>query len=196
MQGKVSNYLGQNTYIYIFSGLVTGVIVFNLLRAVGFFTYCTKISVNMHNRMFSSLVRAPAKFFDENPSGNACHVPFIVLFENFQKLFKIICSEILTGRVMNRFTKDLGSMDELLPPTFFDMILVFSNVAGVFVLIIISNYYSVIPTVIILIVLAVMQRYYVCTARDVKRIEGVCKQFFKNYKQLWIVAFYTVFISS
>lgn len=76
---------------------------------------------------------------------------------------------------MNRFTKDLGSMDELLPPTFFDMILIFSNVAGVFVLIIISNYYSVIPTVIVLIILAVIQRYYVCTARDVKRIEGVSK---------------------
>ncbi|CAL8104328.1 unnamed protein product [Orchesella dallaii] len=141
------SYLGRNTYIWVFTGLVAAVVFFNLLRAVGFFTYCMKISVNMHNRMFTSLVRAPPKFFDDNPS----------------------------GRVMNRFTKDLGSMDELLPPTFFDMIIIFVNVAGVFVLIIISNYYAIVPTVIVLFILAFVQRYYVATARDVKRIEGVTK---------------------
>lgn len=78
MQGKDDNYLGRNTYIYVFAGLVAGVIVFNLIRAVGFFTYSMKISVNMHDRMFSSLVRAPAKFFDDNPSGkdNSHQHPF------------------------------------------------------------------------------------------------------------------------
>ncbi|CAL8104322.1 unnamed protein product [Orchesella dallaii] len=141
------DYLGRNAYIWVFTGLVAAVIFFNLLRAVGFFTYCMKISVNMHNRMFTSLVRAPPKFFDDNPS----------------------------GRVMNRFTKDLGSMDELLPPTFFDMMMIFVNVAGVFVLIIISNYYTIVPTVIVLVILGYVQRLYLATARDVKRIEGVTK---------------------
>ncbi|ODN00558.1 Multidrug resistance-associated protein 4 [Orchesella cincta] len=141
------NYLGRNVYIYVFTGLVGGVILFSLLRAVGFFIYCMKISVNMHNRMFTSLVRAPSKFFDDNPS----------------------------GRVMNRFTKDLGSMDEQLPPTFFDMIMIFVNVLGVFVLIVISNYYAIVPTVIVLALLVLVQRFYLTTARDIKRIEGVTK---------------------
>ncbi|CAL8104325.1 unnamed protein product [Orchesella dallaii] len=141
------NYLGRDVYIWVLTGLVGTVLLFNLLRAFGFFTYCMKISVNMHNRMFTSLVRAPSKFFDDNPS----------------------------GRIMNRFTKDLSSMDELLPPTFFDMIIIFMNVAGVFILIIISNYYMIVPAVIVLIVLGFMQRFYVKTSRNVKRIEGVTK---------------------
>jgi len=57
------------------------------------------------------------------------------------------------------------------------MIMIFVNVAGVFVLIIITNYYAIIPTVIVLVVLVFVQRYYVATARDVKRIEGVSKCF-------------------
>ena len=30
----------------------------------------------------------------------------------------------LTGRVLNRFSKDMGAMDELLPPAFFDSLTV------------------------------------------------------------------------
>jgi ATP-binding cassette subfamily C (CFTR/MRP) protein 4 len=62
-------YLGQDIYIYVYSGLTLLIFVVTKVRAIYFFQYCMKISINVHNRMFGSLVRAPTKFFDDNPSG-------------------------------------------------------------------------------------------------------------------------------
>ncbi|ODM90032.1 Multidrug resistance-associated protein 4 [Orchesella cincta] len=141
------DYLGQNTYIYIYSGIILAVVVTNIFRSLSFFSYSLKIGINLHNAMFSSIVRAPVKFFDDNPS----------------------------GRVMNRFTKDLGSMDESLPPTLFDMMMIFGQMAGILVVVILSNYYIAVPAAVVLLVLWWVRRYYVSTARDVKRIEGITK---------------------
>lgn len=44
-------------------------------------------SKKLHNKMFASLLNAPMRFFDTNPS----------------------------GRILNRFSKDMGAIDELLP---------------------------------------------------------------------------------
>jgi len=142
------DYLGQNTYIYIYAGLVVSVIITNVLRSVSFFSYSLKIGINFHDAMFSSVVRAPVKFFDDNPS----------------------------GRVMNRFTKDLGACDENLPPTLFDMLMIFAQMLGIIVVIIMSNYYVAAPAAVVLLVLWWIRSYYVSTARDVKRIEGISKQ--------------------
>lgn len=63
-------YLGENVYLWVYTGIVAAVFVLTKFRAIYFFMYCTKISVNVHNRMFMSLVRAPIKYFDDNPSGS------------------------------------------------------------------------------------------------------------------------------
>jgi ABC-type multidrug transport system fused ATPase/permease subunit len=57
------------TYLWVFCGLVGGLITCVLVTIMGFFKYSMSIGVNIHNDMFRSLVRAPAKFFDDNPSG-------------------------------------------------------------------------------------------------------------------------------
>ena len=51
-------------------------------------------SRNLHNTMFDKILRAPPKFFDTNPSGT----------------------------ILNRFSKDMGSMDEMLPMTVLDVL--------------------------------------------------------------------------
>jgi len=74
---------------------------------------------------------------------------------------------------MNRFSKDLGTNDELLPVVFFDMLIIFSQMGGILIIVTITNYYTAIPSVIILILLWLTRRWYIKTARDVKRIEGM-----------------------
>lgn len=44
-------------------------------------------SKNLHSKMFSALLITPMKFFDTNPS----------------------------GRILNRFSRDMGIIDEILP---------------------------------------------------------------------------------
>lgn len=57
-------------YGYVYCGLMAGFIVMSVFRSLLFFRYCMKISINLHDGMFSSIVRAPVKFFSYNPSGN------------------------------------------------------------------------------------------------------------------------------
>jgi len=56
-------------YFWIFCGLVGAVILSVIVTILGFFKFSMTIGVNIHDAMFSSLVRSPVKFFDENPSG-------------------------------------------------------------------------------------------------------------------------------
>lgn len=79
--------LDTYTTIYIYSGFIAGVIFVTLIRSFLFFKIAMIASKNLHNRMFSALLKAPMRFFDTNPS----------------------------GRVLNRFSKDIGCVDEFLP---------------------------------------------------------------------------------
>jgi ABC-type multidrug transport system fused ATPase/permease subunit len=63
-------YLGEDIYLFVYTGVVAGIFFLTKARAISFFLFCMRISVQVHNKMFQSLVRAPIKFFDDNPSGN------------------------------------------------------------------------------------------------------------------------------
>lgn len=149
--GELS-YRGQYFYILIYSLFVISVALSTNLKAAYFFRYCMRISINIHQKMFGSLIRAPIKFYDENPS----------------------------GRIMNRFTKDLSSMDENLPAAFIDVIEIFLLMIGVIVIVVLSNVYVVVPSILFMISLWLIRGFYIKTARDVKRVEAICK--FKIYK--------------
>jgi len=77
---------------------------------------------------------------------------------------------------MNRFTKDIGAIDELLPPAFCYTLAIFLNMIGVITVVILSNYYLSIPTVVLFIILALIRQYYVKSARDLKRLESLCNK--------------------
>jgi len=76
---------------------------------------------------------------------------------------------------MNRFTKDVGAIDEMLPPAFADTLTIFLKMIGVITIVIISNYYLTVPTVFLFIPMFFMRKYFVQTARDLKRIESLSK---------------------
>ena len=59
----------QNTNIIIYSILVIVLFFFCIIRTVTFFTTCMHASVKLHNRLLSSVIRAPIAFFDKYPIG-------------------------------------------------------------------------------------------------------------------------------
>lgn len=76
----------RNIYMYIYAGLACIVFLIDTTRTIYFFSYTMKISSNIHNKMFTSLVRVPIKFFDENPSGKSLFTEF-----NSRFLPKLVC---------------------------------------------------------------------------------------------------------
>lgn len=73
--------------LYIYGFLILAVVAVTLSRGFIFFAVCMRASKKLHDKSFLSLLHSPMRFFDTNPS----------------------------GRILNRFSKDMGAVDELLP---------------------------------------------------------------------------------
>lgn len=76
---------------------------------------------------------------------------------------------------MNRVARDLGIIDDLLPPTGFEAIEILGNCLGIFILCTALNYFVAIPLVFLVVFIVLGTRFYVTTARKVKRLEGVAR---------------------
>ncbi|CAG9854244.1 unnamed protein product [Phyllotreta striolata] len=74
--------------------LIILLVVTVITRSLTFYAWCIIVSMNLHNKMFINIVYSPMKFFNLNP----------------------------TGRILNRFSKDIGLIDELLPMTLLDTV--------------------------------------------------------------------------
>lgn len=70
-------------------------------------------------------------------------------------------------------------MDELLPKAMLSAIQVFLVMMGIFVLVIIVNVWMIIPIVIMAIIFYYVRFYFLSTAQDIKRLEGIGKYKYK-----------------
>ncbi|XP_033761065.1 multidrug resistance-associated protein 4-like isoform X1 [Pecten maximus] len=140
-------YVDTHQNIYIFSGIIGAVFLFGILRALMFFKVAVDASMNLHNGMFNRLLRVPIMFFDTNP----------------------------VGRILNRFSKDTGHMDDILPITFFDFIQCFLLILGIVLVVCIVNPWVFIPLFPLCIVFYITRTYHIRTSRHIKRLEGTTR---------------------
>ncbi|XP_066267905.1 ATP-binding cassette sub-family C member 4-like isoform X4 [Branchiostoma lanceolatum] len=136
-----------NRNIYVLAGTTGALVLFSIFRSAWMFILCIKSSQVLHDRMFNSVVRAPILFFDSNP----------------------------VGRILNRFSKDLGHLDDLLPATILDVVVIMMQVLGGVILAGVINPWVFIPVVPVVLLLVVIRRYYMRTSRDIKRLEATTR---------------------
>ncbi|XP_055764706.1 ATP-binding cassette sub-family C member 4-like isoform X2 [Salvelinus fontinalis] len=144
---NVTEELNLDFYLGIYAGLTGATLIFGFARSLVMFNVLVKAAQSLHNRMFISILRTPVRFFDVNP----------------------------IGRVLNRFSKDIGQLDAALPWTFVDFIQIFLQIIGV-----VAVAASVIPWILIplaplIIVFLFLRRYFLQTSRDVKRLESTTR---------------------
>lgn len=84
----------RENLIYAYSTITIVLIVVAFITSYSFYSFCMKASNNLHNNMFSKIVYASMFFFNTNAS----------------------------GRILNRFSKDMGAVDETLPVVLGDAI--------------------------------------------------------------------------
>lgn len=80
-----------------------------------------------------------------------------------------------TGRILNRFTRDLGQVDELLPQTIFDCLAIFAFCIGTLVLICVVIPYLLLLMPPILAMFIYVRTRYVKSSRELKRLEAVSR---------------------
>lgn len=136
-----------NECLYIYGVLIILVVLMTILRGFLFFKVCMHASKVLHDRMFGSILHATMRFFDSNPS----------------------------GRILNRFSKDMGAIDEYLPKAIMDFIQVALVMFGILILITIVNPILIASLVVVVIVNLMILKIYLRPSQDLKRLEGICR---------------------
>nr|XP_039258782.1 multidrug resistance-associated protein 4-like [Styela clava] len=141
------NTFDSSYYIKIYAVLSSMVLLIVLLRANLHFYICVTSGIHMHKKMFEAILRAPIRFFDTNPA----------------------------GRILNRFSKDMGQIDEFLPIAFIDFLWILGVIVSVVILTSAVNYFVIIVIIPLVIYFLWLRIYYLRTSRDIKRLEGTCR---------------------
>ncbi|KAK7582455.1 hypothetical protein V9T40_013900 [Parthenolecanium corni] len=138
-------YLSLEWGIHIFSILTGSTVIIALLRTYTFVKLCCNASLNLHVAMFKGIVYAPIHFFNTNPS----------------------------GRILNRFSKDLAAVDEYLPGFLMNFLQSFLPLISIVCIVAVVNPYILLPTFFIIIMFFALYYFYLATSRNIRRIECV-----------------------
>ncbi|XP_059928734.1 canalicular multispecific organic anion transporter 1 isoform X3 [Gadus macrocephalus] len=101
----------------------------------------------LHSRLLHTLLRVPMVFFDTTP----------------------------TGRVVNRFAKDIFTVDEALPQCFRSWILCLLGVVGTLFVICLTTPTFAVVIIPLAVVYYFVQRFYVGTSRQLRRLDSVSR---------------------
>ncbi|KAJ6220572.1 hypothetical protein RDWZM_006384 [Blomia tropicalis] len=134
-------------FVLVYSALMAAMFVIAIVRTLSFFTICMRSSVNLHNSIFSNVLSTRVSHFDQNPS----------------------------GRILNRFSKDTGIVDESLPGIGFEAQVTGTTILGSLLVNAYTNYYLIIPGIVLGFFAYLLSRFYMSTARDLKRLEGMAR---------------------
>lgn len=161
----------RNSYILIYVLLIATVLYLVFQRALALYLFCLKASRRIHEKLLHSVIKAKMDFFHTNPS----------------------------GRIINRFSKDLYDVDYYLALVLYDLTLVsrcnlkflrqfqfcFNCFISWFqfclqavmslVLVSLTNYWVMMATVAMSLIFYRLRCIYVSTARCLRRIEALGK---------------------
>ncbi|CAG9854241.1 unnamed protein product [Phyllotreta striolata] len=137
--------IGKRNYLVnIYSVTILATLVLMIIRVYLNFYFALRASKNVHKKMANSVVNAYMTFFDKH----------------------------LVGNIINRFSKDMSTMDETIPTNTYEIFRNTLAFVGILYLIVSVNTIFIIPTILLIVKLLIIQRFYLPTGRGVKRLEA------------------------
>ncbi|CAJ0826330.1 1757_t:CDS:10, partial [Entrophospora sp. SA101] len=142
----------DNDNVLIYLGLygMIGLLysVLTIIQTIILLVFCTiRAARKLHEDMLNSVVRSPTSFFDTTP----------------------------LGRILNRFSKDQYTIDEVLPRTFAGYFRTIFYVLATILVIAFSTPLFIIVIVPMIFVYRYIQVYYLSTSRELKRLDSVTR---------------------
>lgn len=132
------------TYVYVYGGIMVALFIIAATRFLTLYKTCNWASQNMHDSMFGSLISTTMRFFDDNP----------------------------VGRITNRFTKDLGSVDELLPRFILDALQINLNMIGAITVTLFTDFKLSVVILLMGTLFFWARRIFLKCSTNIKRLEG------------------------
>lgn len=133
-------------YVLVYCVLMLLATYLYIHRTVAFYQMCLRATTNLHDRVFRGVSRASMRFFNTNPS----------------------------GRILNRFAKDVGNIDVLLPSALMDSLSAIVECVAILGILVSVSRWLVVPSVVLIVLICVIRQCYIRTARAVNRLEAVC----------------------
>uniref|UniRef100_A0A182X2U3 Uncharacterized protein n=1 Tax=Anopheles quadriannulatus TaxID=34691 RepID=A0A182X2U3_ANOQN len=142
-----SHYLSRDTCVLVHATLVGTIFFVAILRAFGFYKACARASQSIHDAVFSGFIGARMRFFETNAS----------------------------GRILNRFSKDMGAMDDMLPKSILDATQTLLMFAGAMLVVVFVQPFFMVPIMLLFVVLLFARRVYLRTSQNTRRLEGITR---------------------
>ncbi|KAL7557087.1 hypothetical protein ACA910_009910 [Epithemia clementina (nom. ined.)] len=123
------------------------VVLLAVVRAFVTLELLIHASQTIHDRMAEAVLRAKIEFFDTNP----------------------------LGRILNRFSADIGITDDMLPQTLFEVLVTLFIVFGAVVTTLTTLPFALVVLPFLVWYFARIRRIFVTSTRELKRLEGLAR---------------------
>jgi ABC-type multidrug transport system fused ATPase/permease subunit len=143
---------GGNNHVWFYLGIYALIgcssTLLSMLQTFVLWVFCAIRSARvLHQDMLQTVVHSPMSFFDTTP----------------------------LGRILNRFSKDQHTVDEMLPRFFSGYLRVLFSVAATIVIVTLSTPLFLTMIIPLFFIYMYVQRYYLATSRELKRLDSVGK---------------------
>ncbi|KAM9808192.1 cystic fibrosis transmembrane conductance regulator [Neosynchiropus ocellatus] len=150
--------------IYIYVATSESVLALGFFRGLPLVHTLLTVSKRLHEQMFSAVLRAPMA----------------------------VLNTMKTGRIMNRFTKDMATIDDMLPLVLFDLIQLTLIVTGAIFTVSIMRPYIFIAAIPLAIIFVVLRKYFLRTGQQLKLLEAearspIFSHLIISLKGLWTI---------
>lgn len=145
--GEIYGNQSSILYILVYALLTVLCVLMGFTKAAAWFSFTLRASSQLHETCLWAVMHSPLQFFIANP----------------------------TGRILNRFAKDQNQADELFPVTSFECLQSFMFCLGGVVLVCISIPWLILMIPFLVFAFSKAKYKYMCSAREVKRIDGLMR---------------------
>ncbi|XP_031135572.1 cystic fibrosis transmembrane conductance regulator [Sander lucioperca] len=150
--------------IYIYVATSESVLALGFFRGLPLVHTLLTVSKRLHEQMLSAVLRAPMA----------------------------VLNTMKTGRIMNRFTKDMATIDDMLPLVLFDLIQLTVIVTGAIFTVSIIRPYIFIAAIPLAVIFVILRKYFLRTGQQLKLLEAearspIFSHLIISLKGLWTI---------
>ncbi|CAB1313480.1 unnamed protein product, partial [Coregonus sp. 'balchen'] len=150
--------------IYIYVATSESVLALGFFRGLPLVHTLLTVSKRLHEQMLTAVLRAPMA----------------------------VLNTMKTGRIMNRFTKDMATIDDMLPLALFDLIQLSLIVLGAIFTVSIMRPYIFIAAIPLAVIFMVLRKYFLRTGQQLKQLEAearspIFSHLIISLKGLWTI---------
>nr|XP_046201802.1 cystic fibrosis transmembrane conductance regulator [Oncorhynchus gorbuscha] len=150
--------------IYIYVATSESVLALGFFRGLPLVHTLLTVSKRLHEQMLTAVLRAPMA----------------------------VLNTMKTGRIMNRFTKDMATIDDMLPLVLFDLIQLTLIVLGAIFTVSIMRPYIFIAAIPLAVIFVVLRKYFLRTGQQLKQLEAearspIFSHLIISLKGLWTI---------